>query len=100
MAEGQAGKVYELAGDTSYTLAEFAAEIARQSGKPVGYKNLPERDFSAALVAAGLPEGFAAVLADSDAGASKGALFDDGQQLSQLIGHATTPLSAVIGAAL
>ena len=98
--DGHAGKVYELAGDTSYTLAEFAAEIARQSGKPIGYKNLPERDFSAALVAAGLPEGFAAVLADSDAGASKGALFDDGQQLSQLIGHATTPLSKIVGAAL
>jgi len=98
--DGHAGKVYELAGDTSYTLAEFAAEIARQSGKPIGYKNMPEGDFSAALVAAGLPEGFAAVLADSDAGASKGALFDDGQQLSQLIGHATTPLSKIVGAAL
>ena len=30
--EDQAGKVYELAGDDSYTLAQFAAEIAAQSG--------------------------------------------------------------------
>jgi NAD(P)H dehydrogenase (quinone) len=100
MAEGQAGKVYELAGDTSYTLAEFAAEIARQSGKPIGYKNMPEGDFKAALLGAGLPEGLAGLLADSDTGASKGALFDESRQLSGLIGHATTPLSKVVGAAL
>ncbi|OYY07159.1 MAG: NAD(P)-dependent oxidoreductase [Rhizobiales bacterium 35-68-8] len=99
-SEGHAGKVYELAGDTSYTLAEFAAEIARQSGKPIGYKNMPEADFKAVLLGAGLPDGLAALLADSDVGASKGALFDDSRQLSQLIGHPTTPLSTVVAAAL
>jgi NAD(P)H dehydrogenase (quinone) len=98
--EGHAGKVYELAGDTSYDLAEFAAEIARQSGKPIGYNNLPEADFKAALLGAGLPEGLAGLLADSDTGASKGALFDESKQLSELIGHPTAPLSKVIGAAL
>ncbi len=100
LADGQAGKVYELAGDTSYTLSELAAEIARQSGKPVVYKDLPEADYKAALVQVGLPEGFAALLADSDTGASKGGLFDDGKALSRLIGRATTPLSTVVGAAL
>jgi NAD(P)H dehydrogenase (quinone) len=98
--EGHAGKVYELAGDTSYDLAEFAAEIARQSGKPIGYNNLPEADFKAALLGAGLPEGLAGLLADSDTGASKGALFDESKQLSELIGHPTAPLSKVVGAAL
>ena len=48
----QAGKVYELAGDAAYTLAEYAAEIARQSGRPVVYKDLPEADYKAALQAA------------------------------------------------
>ena len=98
--ESQAGRVYELAGDTSYTLAQFAAEIARQSGKPIAYKNLPEADFKAVLVGAGLPEGLAALLADSDTGASKGALFDDSHQLGKLIGRPTTPLSAVVSVAL
>jgi NAD(P)H dehydrogenase (quinone) len=42
----------------------------------------------------------AGLLADSDTGASKGALFDESRQLSGLIGHATTPLSKVVGAAL
>lgn len=48
--EGQAGKVYELAGDEPYTLAELAAEISKQSGKPIGYQNLSEAEFTAALV--------------------------------------------------
>ena len=98
--EGQAGKVYELAGDTAYTLSDLAAEIAKQSGKPVVYNDLPEAAYAAALVQVGLPEGFAALLADSDVGASKGGLFDDSHQLSQLIGRPTTPLAEVVKAAL
>jgi NAD(P)H dehydrogenase (quinone) len=97
---GQAGKVYELAGDTFYTLADLAAELSRQSGKSVPYANLAEADFKAALLGAGLPESLAALLADSDVGASKGGLFDDGHALSGLIGRPTTPLAASMAAAL
>lgn len=98
--ENQAGKVYELAGDDSYTLTEFSAEIARQSGKPVVYQDLSEADFRQALIGAGLPEGFATLLADSDAGAAKGGLFDDSHTLSKLIGRPTTPYAKVIAATL
>lgn len=93
LAPDQAGKVYELAGDTSYTLAEFAAEIACQSGKPVVYTDLPEADYKGALLAAGLPDWLADLLASSDAGAAKGGLFDSSHQLSALIGRPTTPLA-------
>jgi NAD(P)H dehydrogenase (quinone) len=96
----QAGKVYELAGDTSYTLAEFAKELSRQSGREIPYVNLPEADLKAALLGGGLPDGLAFVLADSDTGASQGALFDDQHQLSTLIGRPTAPLSALIAEAL
>ncbi len=51
--ESQAGRIYELAGDMSYTLTEFAAEVARQSGKPIRYQNLAEPEYRAALVRAG-----------------------------------------------
>ncbi|MEX1166349.1 MAG: SDR family oxidoreductase [Hydrogenophaga sp.] len=98
--EGQVGKVYELAGDTAYTLSDLAAEIAKQSGKPVVYSDMPQSAYAAALVQVGLPEGFAALLADSDVGASQGALFDDGNQLSQLIGRPTAPLADAVKAAL
>ena len=95
-----ADTVYELAGDTAYTLAELAAELSRQSGKTVPYVNLGEADFKGALLGAGLPEGVAALLADSHVGASRGGLFDDSHQLSQLIGRPTTPLTVLMKAAL
>lgn len=97
---GHAGKVYELAGDQGYSLAELAAEVARQSGKPVGFVNLPQADYAKALEGFGLPAGFAAVLADSDARAGEGALFDDSRTLSRLIGRATTPMAATVRDAL
>ncbi len=98
--DGQAGTVYELAGDTAYTLADLAAELSRQSGKTVPYVNLGEADFKAALLGAGLPEGLAALLADSDVGASRGSLFDDSHQLSQLIGRPTASLATLMKLAL
>jgi NAD(P)H dehydrogenase (quinone) len=98
--DAQAGRVYELAGDSAYTLTELAAEVTRQSGKKVEYQNLSEADYKAALVGLGLPEVVAALLSDSDAAASKGALFDNAHQLSQLLGRPTTPLATVVGEAL
>ena len=98
--DDQAGKVYELAGDDSYTLAQFSAEIAKQSGEQVDYINLPQAEFAAALKGAGLPDGLSEMLADSDAGAEKGGLFDDSHTLSKLIGRPTTPYADVIKAAL
>ena len=91
--EGHAGKVYELAGDSAWTLSELAAELSKQSGKPVVYQNLSEADFAGALKGVGLPDVFANLLADSDIGASKGGLFDDSHTLSKLIGRPTTPLA-------
>lgn len=99
-ANDQAGKVYELAGDNGWTLAELSAEISRQSGKPVVYQNLSEADFTAALLGAGLPQGLAAMLANSDIGASKGGLYDDSHQLSALLGRPTVPLAESVRTAL
>lgn len=96
----QAGRIYELAGDEAYTLADLAQELTRQSGKAVAYQDLPPADYAAALVQFGLPEGFAAILADSSAGASQGWLFDASHQLSQLIQRPSTSLATAIKAAL
>lgn len=94
------GKVYELAGDDAYTLADLAAEISRQTGKDIPYKNLPQDDYAAVLKNVGVPEGFAGALAAFDVDAANGALFDDGRQLSALIGRPTTPLSDAVAAVL
>ena len=98
--DDQAGKVYELAGDQAYTIAEFAAELSRQAGKPIGYRDLPEGDYKGVLLSAGLPEPLADALADEDTAARKDTLFDDGQVLSMLIGRTTTPMRDTIAQAL
>jgi NAD(P)H dehydrogenase (quinone) len=95
-----AGRVYELAGDAAHTGADLAAAVAKASGKPVGYVSLPEAEYAKALEGFGLPAGFAAVLADSDAQAAKGALYDDSRTLSRLIGRPTTPMAETVAAAL
>ena len=97
--EQQAGLVYELAGDSAYTLAELAAEISRHAGRTIAYQDLPQAEFQSILLGAGLPEGLAALLADSDVGASQGALFDDSHQLSELLGRPTMSLAALVAAA-
>jgi NAD(P)H dehydrogenase (quinone) len=100
LGENQAGRVYELAGDAAYTLADLAAEISRQAGKPVAYQDLPEKEFEAVLLKAGLPPWLAHLLAESDTGASKGGLLDGSGALRQLIGRPTTPLADSVAEAL
>jgi NAD(P)H dehydrogenase (quinone) len=99
-SEGHAGKTYELAADQAFTLAELAAEVSRQSGKRVVYNDLSEVAFTDVLTSAGLPADLAAVLADADAAASRGALFDDGGALGRLIGRPTTPMESIVATAL
>jgi NAD(P)H dehydrogenase (quinone) len=98
--DGHAGKVYELGGDVAYTLSDLAAEVSRQAGRTIPYKNLPEADYAAALASFGLPQPIAAMLAAWDTSASKGDLFDDSRALSRLIGRPTTPLSTAVSEAL
>lgn len=96
----QVGKIYELAGDKGFTLAEYAQEISKQTSKEIPYKNLAMNAFTELLIQVGLPEGFAGALADSEVHAANGWLAEDSQTLSRLIGRPTTPLSETIAAAL
>jgi NAD(P)H dehydrogenase (quinone) len=99
-SEGHDNTTYELAGDQAYTLSELAALVSELSGKTVQYHNLSEQESAQKLVELGLHAGFADILADSDIGASQGALFDNSQQLHQLIGRDTTPLTELVKQAL
>lgn len=102
LAEGaaHAGRVYELAGDTGFTMAEWSAALAAASGKKVVYQDLPLAAYEELLVKVGLPAPLAALLASADAGAAQGGLFDDSHMLSRLIGRPTTPLATALAAAL
>lgn len=98
--DGHENRVYELGGDQSYTLSEIAAEIARVTGKPFVYRDLPESEHVATLVKAGVPEVFAQLLADSDQGLKRGELLITSGDLARLLGRHTTPLAQALEAAL
>lgn len=95
-----AGKIYELAGDSSYTLADLAAEISKQAGKNIPYNNLPEAEYSKILKSFGIPGAFADAIASWDTSASKNDLFDESKVLSKLIKRPTTPLAEVVAKAI
>ena len=98
--DGHEGAVYELGADHAFSLAEYAAAVSRVTGQEVTYRDLSVEDYTAALVAAGLPEPYAALLADSDRGISAGALFTDTGDLSRLAGRPTTGVEDAVRAAL
>ncbi|MEU7740860.1 SDR family oxidoreductase [Nonomuraea sp. NPDC049158] len=94
--EGHEGKVYELGGDTAWTLADLAAEISKVTGKEVAYQDLPKDDFAGVLAGAGVPAPFAALLADVDVHISRGWLGDTPGTLSELIGRPTQPVGEYV----
>ncbi len=99
-SEGAVEQMYELAGDAAFTLAELAAEVSRQTGKTIPFHNLAQKEYAELLVNVGLPAPLAELIADSDAQAAKGALFDDSRTLSRLIGRPTIALADAVKAVL
>lgn len=94
--EGHAGRVYELGGDSAFTMAQYAEEVSRWAGKPIAYKNMPVDDYKKALIGFGMPEPYAAVLADSDAGIAKGELETSSRDLHELIGRDTETVRTLL----
>jgi NAD(P)H dehydrogenase (quinone) len=99
LRDDQGGKVYELGGDDAFTLSELAGEVSAASGTPVTYNDLPAEKYTQVLVEAGLPEPYAAILADSDLGIARGDLLVTSGDLSALLGRPTTPLREAVQAA-
>jgi len=100
LLRGKGGDVYELAGDESWTMQDFAAEVSRQSGKAVAYIDQSEAEYARVLEGAGLPPPIAAMLASTSALSGEGELYDDSKSLSRLSGRPTTPIADTIKAAL
>lgn len=90
------GQVFELAGPQHLSYADIAATFTEVSGSPVRYQDLPESDYAAALVGAGVPAPFADVLANSDAGVALGALDSDSTDLVDLLGRPATGFRDVV----
>ncbi|MGX4694508.1 SDR family oxidoreductase [Streptomyces sp. JNUCC 63] len=99
--EGHDNRTYELSGDHAFTLAEYAAELARRSGRPVTYHDLPAEQFLQVLTGAGVPAPFAEILVDVDVNAIRPGLLAGGSgDLARLLGRPTVPLADSVTAAL
>lgn len=100
VGDGPWNRSYELAGDTAYTMAEYAATLSRLSGQDVAYVDQPAADYQAVLESVGLPAPVAQILAGADLGLGRGELLDESGTLSDLIGRPTTSLTDAIASAL
>ncbi|GGX62367.1 SDR family oxidoreductase [Streptomyces minutiscleroticus] len=98
--EGHENKVYELSGDEAWSFEEYAAEVARQSGKEIAYNDVPAETLHGILAGAGLPEPLVATLVDVDKAIARGLLARRTGDLARLIGRPTTPIADSVAAAL
>ncbi|MFG3284745.1 SDR family oxidoreductase [Streptomyces sp. NPDC048111] len=97
--DGHLGRAYELSGDVAWSFAEYAAEVAGASGRPIAYEALTPEAHLAVLTGAGVPAAFAEILVDVDLAIERGLLAATPGDLSRLIGRPTTPLAASVRAA-
>ena len=97
---GHENKTYELAGDKSFSMDEFAAEVSKQAGRPVIYNNVTPPEYQAALLSFGLPQMIVDVIIDADSKSSKGELDSSSHDLANLIGRDTTSYPQAIRLAL
>jgi NAD(P)H dehydrogenase (quinone) len=88
----RSGDVLELAGDTAWDGAAFAATAGRVLGRDITFAAVSTDEHRAALAAAGLDEGVVEFLVTMDADIAAGALDGPSSVLSDLIGHPTTTL--------
>ncbi|MFI7383251.1 SDR family oxidoreductase [Streptomyces sp. NPDC049813] len=98
--EGHDNTAYELSGDVAWTLTEYAAEVARQSGRSIVHRPVTPEQNREILVGAGLPAPFADILVDVDAAIGRGLLARRTGDLARLIGRPTTPLADAVAVAL
>jgi len=91
--------VYELGG-APFSLKDLAATVSQVTGTDVSYSNVTGDELITVLVGAGLPEQYAAILADADLGLGRGELEVEPTDLEDLLGRPATSLAEGLKAAL
>jgi len=91
--------VYELGG-TAFSMTELAAVVSEVTGTEVSYTDLPGEELVKVLVGTGLPEQYAAIIADADLGLGRGELYVEAADLEDLLGRPATSLEDRLRAAL
>jgi NAD(P)H dehydrogenase (quinone) len=91
--------VYELGG-VAFSFKELADTVSEVTGTDVSYTDVPAEELIKVLVGAGLPEPYAALLADSELGLGRGELYVEPTDLEGLLGRPATSLADALSAAL
>ncbi|MEV4057024.1 SDR family oxidoreductase [Amycolatopsis sp. NPDC049688] len=94
--EGHEGRIYELTGDTAYSYADLAAEIAKATGREITYADLPADEHAKVLAQAGLPEPLIGFLVAIDGDIKDGLLAETTDDLRTLIGRPATPVGVTV----
>ena len=94
------GRTWELAGRPGFTMTELARAVSAATGRDIPYRDLSREEYAATLRDAGLPEGLAGALAETDALTAEGALASGSDDLATLLGRAPTPMQDWVAARL
>jgi NAD(P)H dehydrogenase (quinone) len=100
LSQPQAGRVYELTGDSAWSLSELAAVAGTVSGRRVSYQDLPANQYAQILTGVGLPSFLVDLLVDADVKIAQGALETVTGDLASLLGRPTTSLHDAVLSAL
>lgn len=93
-------RALELGGHPAFSLADLASELSKQTGRDIPFNNLSDVHYAGVLVQAGLPEGFAGMIADADRDAAAGDLETSATTLEDLNGHPSQSMSSFVTAML
>jgi NAD(P)H dehydrogenase (quinone) len=93
---GHENQIYELSGDTAWSLRDYAADVSRQSGKHVNYQQVSDDQYRRILTDSGLPEAMLAVFTDTEDAIARGELATTTGELSRLIDRPTTAVATTI----
>ena len=95
----QPNAVYELGG-SAFSMKELADTVSEVTGTDVSYTDLPGDELTRVLVGTGLPEQYAAIIADADLGLGRGELYVEPTDLEDLLGRPATSLADGLKAVL
>ncbi|MEV6712848.1 SDR family oxidoreductase [Lentzea sp. NPDC051208] len=98
--DGHADSVYELTGDTAWSMDDLAADVTALAATPVTHQDLSTEAHTAALTEAGLPETVVQMLVSIDSSIADGQLARTTGDLARLIGRPTTALRTTLADAL
>ena len=91
-APGHAGKIYELNGPEAVTQAELAERIAKHSGRPVNFVDIPREAHRKAMLDLGMPEWQVTALIELQDYYVSGRAAEVNGLLAQLLGRAPRTL--------